>query len=112
MGCGCLFALFAAFTPRLALLFLWIVTPLVSSAFDTFIVPLLGFLFLPFTTLIFVIVYNPTVGLVGWDWLWVGLALMIDLGSYAGSAYTNQDKIPGATQTTTSTKSKSTKKEE
>lgn len=46
----CLFALFAAFAPRLALFFLWILTPLVSRGFGSFIVPLLGIIFLPFTT--------------------------------------------------------------
>ena len=34
MGCGCLFALLAVLSPRLAFLLLWIFTPLVTRAFD------------------------------------------------------------------------------
>ena len=64
---GCLFALFGGLFPRLALLILWIARPaLVDAAFNTFILPLLGIIFLPFTTLIYVIVYVPGVGLTGW----------------------------------------------
>jgi len=37
----------------------------VDAAFNTFILPLLGIIFLPFTTLIYVIVYVPGVGLTG-----------------------------------------------
>jgi hypothetical protein len=63
---GCLFALFGGLFPRLALLILWIARPaLVDAAFNTFILPLLGIIFLPFTTLIYVIVYIPGVGLTG-----------------------------------------------
>jgi hypothetical protein len=64
---GCLFALFGGLFPRLALLIFWIARPaLVDAAFNTFILPLLGIIFLPFTTLIYVIVYVPGVGLTGW----------------------------------------------
>jgi len=96
---GCLFAIFAAFTPRLAFLFLWIFTPLVNRAFTGIILPILGLIFLPFTTLIYILVYNPTFGLTGWDWLWIILAFLLDIGAYGASAYTNKDRF-GETQTT------------
>ena len=57
---GCLFALFGGLFPRVALLVLWIAWPaLVGAAFNTFLLPLLGIIFLPFATLIYVIVYTP-----------------------------------------------------
>lgn len=63
---GCLFALIGGLFPRLALLVLWIARlVLVDAAFNTFILPLLGIIFIPFTTLIYVIVYVPGVGLTG-----------------------------------------------
>ncbi len=96
LGCGCLFALGAAFFPRLALLFVWLFTPLVSRAFHfTFILPLLGIIFLPFTTLMYVLAYNPLVGVTGWGWFWVILGFLLDLSSYSSSAYTNRNRIPG-----------------
>ena len=65
---GCLFAILAVSFPRLALFFVWLFTPLVYRAFDTFLVPLLGVIFLPFTTLMYVLAYIPGVGLTGWGW--------------------------------------------
>ena len=53
---GCLFAMFAGLFPRLGVLIIWLVRPvLVDAAFGTFIWPLLGLIFLPFATLIYVI---------------------------------------------------------
>ncbi len=96
LGCGCLFAMGAAFFPRLALLFVWLFTPLVNRAFQsTFLLPLLGIIFLPFTTLMYVLVYNPVVGVTGWGWLLVVLGLVLDISSYSSSAYTNRNRIPG-----------------
>ena len=31
----------------------------------------------------------------GFDWLWLGIALFGDLVSYSGSGYGNRDRIPG-----------------
>jgi hypothetical protein len=94
MGCGCLFALFAGFAPRIGFLILWLFTDMVSDAFDTILWPLLGIIFLPFTSIMYVVLYNPaTGGLSGWGWFWVVIALMIDIGSYAGSGYTNRGRV-------------------
>lgn len=96
LGCGCLFALGAAFCPRLALLFVWLFTPFVSRAFQSaFLVPLLGIIFLPFTTLMYVFLYIPGIGLTGWGWFWVIVGALLDISSYASSAYANRTRIPG-----------------
>ena len=92
---GCLLAMFGGLFPRLALLIVWIARPaLVGAAFNTFLWPLLGIIFLPFTTLIYVIVYTPGVGLVGFDWFWVILAVLLDI-SHWGAGYTQRDQVPG-----------------
>jgi hypothetical protein len=92
---GCLFALLGGLFPRLALLIVWIARPaLVDAAFNTFLLPLLGIIFLPFTTLIYVIVYTPGVGLVGFDWFRVILAVLLDISHWSAS-YTQRDQIPG-----------------
>ena len=70
------FALFA----RLALLVVWLSTPLVQRAFQgDWILPLLGLLLLPITTLTYVLVYYITGSVTGWGWLWVALAVLLDL---------------------------------
>jgi hypothetical protein len=53
----------------------------------------LGLIFLPWTTIMFVIVAPG--GVVGFDWVWIGLAVVIDIGSYSGSAWGNRDRMPG-----------------
>jgi hypothetical protein len=93
---GCVFALFAACFPRLALLFVWLFTNRVTIAFhNTIIWPLLGIIFLPFTTLMYVLVYNPVYGLYGWGWFWVILGFLLDLGAYSSSGYSNRHRLPG-----------------
>lgn len=90
---GCLFALFAWIFPRIALFLVWSLTDLVGRAFSTWIWPLLGLAFLPLTTLAYVLFWTPGVGLTGWEWLWVVLAFLLDIGSYGGSAYGNRTRF-------------------
>lgn len=86
MGCACLLALLAAGAPRLALVLMWLFTPWVGRAFDgSAIVPLLGLIFLPLTTVIYVFV-GPG-GLSTFDWLLLVMGLLVDLGAYGGGAY-------------------------
>lgn len=85
MGCACLFALLGAIAPRLTLILMWLFTNWLSRAFDNFIIPLLGFIFLPLTTVIYVLVSPGGLGIFGWILLIVGL--VIDLGSYGSGAY-------------------------
>jgi hypothetical protein len=84
---GCLFAIFAGVFPRLALFIIWIARPrLVDAAFDTWIFPLIGIIFLPFGTLMYVLLYTPGVGLTGWEWFWVVIAGMLDVLHIIASA--------------------------
>jgi hypothetical protein len=51
-------------------------------------------IFLPFTTLMYVLLWGPA-GIVGWDWFWLVLALMIDVGGIFSSGYANRERVPG-----------------
>jgi hypothetical protein len=83
---GCLFAIFAGLFPRVGLLIIWIARPArVDAAFDGWIWPLLGLIFLPFATLIYVILWQAG-GLSGGDWFWVGLAALFDIGHWGAAA--------------------------
>jgi len=74
---------------------LWLARPaLVNAAFNTFILPCLGFLFLPITTLMYVFLWSPT-GLQGLDWLWIALAAFLDIATIATAGYSNRDRMPG-----------------
>jgi hypothetical protein len=93
---GCLFALFAGAFPRLGVLFIWLARPaLFSAAFgDMWLWPLLGVLFLPLTTLMYVLLWSPA-GIVGWDWFWLFLALLLDFGGMGSSGWANRNRVPG-----------------
>ena len=91
---GCLFALFAGAFPRIALFIVWVARPtMVDAAFETWIWPLLGFLFLPFATLMYVILWRSG-GLEGWDWFWIVLAAAFDIAHW-GASYTQRRQVPG-----------------
>jgi len=78
-----LVALFA----RLALLVVWVSTPLVHRAFQGgWLLPLLGIIFLPITTLAYVLVYSISGSVTGWGWLWVVLAFLLDLAAHSAPA--------------------------
>ncbi|HEY7659930.1 MAG TPA: hypothetical protein VIC58_04965 [Actinomycetota bacterium] len=90
---GCLFVLLAAFAPRLIVLFAWIARPTYFDAvFDTWIFPLLGVIFLPFTTLMWLFLGAPPQGVEGFDWFWIVLAVFIDL-SHAASTYSQRSAV-------------------
>ena len=91
----CLFALLAGVFPRIAFAIYWIARPgVVDAVFGTFVWPLLGLIFLPFTTLMYTILWSPGSGVSGSDWVWIAIALLLDLGHYGASAYGNRDRIP------------------
>ena len=98
----CLFAMFAGIFPRLGTLFIWIARPaMFNAAFKgSWFWPILGIIFLPFTTLMFVILWSPGIGLYGWDWFWIVMAVVIDLMHWSSTAYQNRNYIPGYTEPT------------
>lgn len=86
MGCGCVLALFAIVSPRLAVFFMWLFTDRMGIAFDHWWMGFVGFLFLPWTTLAWAFCYAPVKGVTGFGWIIVLLALITDLGTYGGSS--------------------------
>lgn len=81
---GCLLALLALISPRLVLLVLWLFGNLLSRAFDSWVVPLLGFFLLPWTTLAYAAfwLWGPGHHVSGFEWFLVILAFLVDLSSY------------------------------
>lgn len=96
MGC-CLLAVIGSFFPRIALLLTWIFTNYVDRAFSSFVWPLLGLIFLPFTTIMFCLVYSPVAhGVVGANWIWVALGLFLDVMSYGSAGHGRSRRASGA----------------
>ncbi|HSS34224.1 MAG TPA: hypothetical protein VLL27_13180 [Solirubrobacterales bacterium] len=83
---GCFVVILALISPRLALFGVWIFSDLLSRAFDSWIIPFLGFFLLPWTTLAYAVMWSIGSDKVsGFEWFIVILALFVDLGSWARS---------------------------
>ena len=81
----CLAALLALISPRLALVAVWLFSNILSRAFDSWLLPLIGFFLLPWTTLGYAIMWDlGTHRVSGFEWFIVILAFVADLASYAG----------------------------
>ncbi len=85
--CGCFVVALGAFFPRIALALLWLFGDTVEKALGSdWIVPLLGLLLLPYTTLSYVLLNWWLGDVTGFTWFFIGLAFLADIGSYASSA--------------------------
>ena len=84
---GCLFALIAVLSPRLALFLLWAFTNYVNLAFHGgWFWPTLGIVFAPWTTLLYVLVYAPVGSVHVAGWILVGIGVVLDLSSWSQAA--------------------------
>jgi hypothetical protein len=91
----CLFTTLVLLGPRIAGLLWWLISPVRwNLAFGSIIWPILGLIFVPWTTIMYVLVAPG--GVVGFDWLWLGLSVVADLGMYAGGGYGNRDRLRSA----------------
>jgi|SRR5215203_1627555 len=91
MCLGCLFAWFAVSFPRLGFVIIWAFTDWVDTAFDSWVWPLLGLIFAPYTALFYVLVDVSTVGDINLGgWLLIGLGALLDVSHWA-QAIANRD---------------------
>ena len=77
----CMIGCLALFTPRVALFLVWLFSDYLDTAYQTVIWPLLGFLFMPLTTLAYAWAWhygNGSVAAIGL--VVVVLAVLVDLG--------------------------------
>lgn len=91
----CFFTVLVFLGPRFAGIVWWILRPgRWDLAFGSIIWPILGLIFLPWTTIMYVIVAPGGVnGL--FEWLFLILAVVIDVGAYTGGGIGNRNRIPG-----------------
>jgi hypothetical protein len=78
--------LFVAF-PRIALLLIFFLSNYLQHAYNNLIVPLLGFIFLPLTTLAYAWMVNTHQALAGINVIILVIAVIVDLGGIGGGEY-------------------------
>lgn len=88
----CILALLGLLFPRVLMIILWFFTDWFTGVFDTLLWPILGFLFLPVTTLWYSYVINRS----GGEWSTFNIvvmvvAVLIDMGSWGGG-YKSQNR--------------------
>lgn len=86
---GCLLAFSIAVAPRIVLILAWIFGDRWHEVWQgEWVMPLLGILFLPFTTIMYMLAWQPAVAgggnIEGWDWMWIILGLILDLSKWMG----------------------------
>lgn len=97
MGGCCLFASVLAGAPRLAFLLWWLIQPVrIEKTFASlpggmdWLWAVAGVLFLPWTALMYVMVFPGGLSFINWAFL--GLALAIDIGSYGSGEYGRRNR--------------------
>jgi hypothetical protein len=89
----CFFLTVLLLGPRVGILLWWLFEPnRWDAAFSSVFWPILGFIFLPWTTLMFVLV-APFGNVEEWDWFWLTMAFIADFVSWTSNAYTNRSRL-------------------
>jgi hypothetical protein len=95
---GCLLAFSAAVAPRIVLVLAWIFSarwPVVWQG--DFLMPLLGIIFLPYTTIMYLLTWSLTGGIEGWDWMWIIIGLFLDFMKWS-QMFANRKEAANQTQ--------------
>ena len=88
---GCVVFLLSLITPRLVMVFIFLLTNWFAAAFDTHLWPVLGFIFMPYTTLAYmggVLHAGPGGGIRGLWLVLLVIAVLVDIGSIGGGGRT------------------------
>jgi hypothetical protein len=89
----CFISVLLLFGPRLAIIVGYLLDPRrFDAAMGSFLLSCLGFIFLPWTLLAYVLVWQPIGGVQGFGWVIVALAFFVDLGAYGGG-YRNRRSV-------------------
>jgi hypothetical protein len=83
----CLLLLVIVLFPRITLLLMWFTSNYLQRAFrGDLVMPILGFIFLPLTTIVYAWELNSGMPTTGINLLWLLIAVIIDLGGLGGGA--------------------------
>ena len=84
---ACLLMILVLAFPRVVLLLLYFFSHYLDRAYHGLLVPLLGFIFLPLTTLAYAWMVNSALPVAGVNLIILLIAVIIDLGGWGGGEY-------------------------
>ena len=82
----CLFLILILAFPRVGLILLFLFTHYLDRAFHSFLLLIVGFIFLPFTTLVYAWLVNSALPIAGINIVWLVIAALVDLGALGHGA--------------------------
>jgi hypothetical protein len=83
----CLLVIIAAAFPRVILVLMFLLSNYLQRAYHSLLVPLLGFFFLPLTTLVYAWMTNTHMALEGVNLIILLVAVIVDIGGLGGGEY-------------------------
>ena len=84
---GCIFLILVLAFPRLVLALMFLFSNYLGTAYNGILVPLLGFIFLPITTITYAWLVNSNLPMEGFNLFLLVLAAVLDVGSWGGGEY-------------------------
>ncbi len=84
---ACLFVIFLVAFPRIALALIFLLSNYLERAYHGLLIPLLGFIFLPLTTLTYAWMLNTHQPLAGLSLIILLIAVVVDIGGLGGGEY-------------------------
>ena len=84
---GCILVLLVFAFPRVVLVLLFLFSSFLERAYHGLIIPIVGFIFLPLTTIVYAWIVNSGYPTNGVYLLAIIIAVMVDVGGLGGGAY-------------------------
>jgi hypothetical protein len=88
----CLLLIVVLAFPRVMLVLMFLFSNFLQRAYHGLIVPLLGFLFLPLTTVVYAWLINRRLPIEGINLLFLIIAVIIDVGGWSGGEYRRRQR--------------------
>jgi hypothetical protein len=89
----CLLLLIVLIFPRVVLVWLYLTSTYLQRAYHELLIPILGFIFLPLTTLVYAWLVNTHSPIEGINLLYIIVAVIIDLGGLGGGDYHRRRRL-------------------
>ena len=89
----CLLLVLLLIFPRVVLVWMYLTSTYLQRAYHELLIPLLGFIFLPLTTLVYAWLVNTHSPIEGINLLYIIVAVIIDLGGLGGGDYHRRRRL-------------------
>ncbi|MEP6714159.1 MAG: hypothetical protein ABJC09_01215 [Terriglobia bacterium] len=86
----CLLVFLILLFPRVILVLMWLFSTVLTRAYSNMVIPLLGFIFLPITTIAYAWMVANGLPMTGFNLFIIVVAVLLDVGSHGGAGYSRR----------------------